>query len=63
MDRRRFIKKSGVITAGTLLIPSFLRANLFSNDLRLANKRLVVVQLSGGTDGINTNIPHGLDEY
>lgn len=63
MDRRSFLKKSGVITAGTLLIPSFLRANMFSSQLRLANKRLVVVQLSGGNDGLNTVVPYGLDAY
>ncbi len=63
MDRRVFIKKTGIITAGSLLIPSFLKANLFSKDLKLKNKRLVIVQLSGGNDGLNTVIPYGLDEY
>lgn len=63
MDRRNFLKKTGAITAGTLLIPSFLRANLLSNSLQLKNKRLVVIQLSGGNDGLNTVIPYGLDEY
>jgi len=63
MDRRSFLKKTGVISAGTLLIPSFLRANLFTNGLRLQNKRLVIIQLSGGNDGLNTVVPYGLDEY
>jgi len=62
-DRRNFLKKSGIVTAGTLLIPSFLRANMFSTQLQLANKRLVVIQLSGGNDGLNTVVPYGLDEY
>lgn len=63
MHRRNFIKKTGIITAGSLLIPSFLRANMFSNKLVLDNKRLVVIQLSGGNDGLNAVVPYGLDEY
>lgn len=63
MKRRDFIKKTGVITAGSLLIPSFLKANMFSDKLLLNNKRLVVIQLSGGNDGLNAVVPYGLDEY
>ncbi|MEO9534237.1 MAG: DUF1501 domain-containing protein [Crocinitomicaceae bacterium] len=63
MKRRDFIKKTGIITAGSLLIPSFLKANMFSNKLLLNNKRLVVIQLSGGNDGLNAVVPYGLDEY
>ena len=63
MKRRNFIKKTGIITAGSLLVPSFLRANMFSNKLVLDNKRLVVIQLSGGNDGLNAVVPYGLDEY
>lgn len=63
MKRRDFLKKTGIITAGTLLVPSFLRANMFSAKLMIAKKRLVVIQLSGGNDGLNTMIPYGLDEY
>jgi uncharacterized protein (DUF1501 family) len=63
MKRRDFIKKAGVITAGSVLIPSFLRANLFSSKLLLAKKRLILIQLSGGNDGLNALVPYGLDEY
>ena len=63
MLRRNFLKKTGIITAGSLLIPSFLKANMFSNKLLLNNKRLVVIQLSGGNDGLNAVVPYGLDEY
>jgi uncharacterized protein (DUF1501 family) len=63
MNRRDFLNKAGIITAGTILIPSFLKANMFSNKLLLAKKRLVVIQLSGGNDGLNTVVPFGLDEY
>lgn len=63
MDRREFLGKTGIITAGALLVPSFLKANLFSSQLSLSKKRLVVIQLSGGNDGLNTIVPYGLDEY
>ena len=64
MKRREFIKNTGIITAGSLLIPSFLRAEMFGgNDLGITKKRLVIIQLSGGNDGLNTFVPYGLDEY
>ncbi|MCB9224362.1 MAG: DUF1501 domain-containing protein [Crocinitomicaceae bacterium] len=63
MKRRDFLKKTGIITAGTILVPSFLRANMFSNKLLIGKKRLVVIQLSGGNDGLNTMVPFGMDEY
>ncbi len=63
MNRRTFFQKTGILTSGTLLVPSFLRANLFSDNLSLASKRLVVIQLSGGNDGLNTIVPYGEDAY
>jgi uncharacterized protein (DUF1501 family) len=63
MKRREFLNKAGIITAGTILIPSFLKANMFSNKLLIGKKRLIVIQLSGGNDGLNTMVPFGLDEY
>lgn len=63
MKRREFLKKTGVITAGSLLLPSFLRANTLSSSLNGSMKRLVVIQLSGGNDGLNTVVPYGVDEY
>jgi len=63
MDRREFLSKTGIITAGAILVPSFLKANTFSSQLNLSKKRLVVIQLSGGNDGLNAVVPYGLDEY
>lgn len=63
MNRRNFLKKTGVVTAGSLLLPSFLRANSIEGLLKSSTNRLVVIQLSGGNDGLNTVIPYGLDEY
>lgn len=63
MDRRAFLQRAGIITAGGLLLPSFLRANMLNKSLQDSKKRLVIIQLSGGNDGLNTVIPYGLDAY
>lgn len=63
MNRRKFLSQTGLITAGTLLIPSFIRASVGFELSKISKKRLVVIQLSGGNDGLNTIIPYGLDEY
>lgn len=65
MLRRDFIKKSALTTAGTMLIPHFLKAYEL-NQLGLApttGKTLVIVQLSGGNDGLNTVVPYRNDIY
>ncbi|MEQ9299763.1 MAG: DUF1501 domain-containing protein [Cyclobacteriaceae bacterium] len=64
--RRQFIKSTGVAGAGTLLLPNFLSALSGCADLSkvtLDGRRLVVIQLSGGNDGLNTLIPTGNDIY
>jgi len=63
MDRRAFLNKTGIITAGALLVPSFLKAGILADNFKLKNKRLIVIQLSGGNDGLNMLTPYGLDEY
>ncbi|MBI3134043.1 MAG: DUF1501 domain-containing protein [Bacteroidetes bacterium] len=64
MNRRKFLKQTGIITAGSILVPSFLRAGNWTEALSgITKKRLVVIQLSGGNDGLNTMIPYGMDEY
>lgn len=61
-SRRDFLKQSSVAAAGTLLIPNFLHA--FDSVAKNKNhKRLIVVQLSGGNDGLNTVIPFKNDIY
>ena len=64
--RRNFIKQtlagSALISLSGAVPPYWLgasRAALLQSD----EKILVVVQLSGGNDGLNTVIPHGFDEY
>lgn len=61
MKRRDFLKISG-LTGSTLLVPGFLKA--FEGQLaQFTGKRLVIVQLSGGNDGLNTLIPFTNDTY
>lgn len=61
MKRRDFLKISG-LTGSTLLVPGFLKA--FEGQLaKFTGKRLVIVQLSGGNDGLNTLIPFTNDTY
>ena len=65
MKRRDFLQKSALTTAGTMLIPNFLKA-FETNRLgqrASTDKILVVVQLSGGNDGLNTVVPFRNDIY
>ncbi|MGM9507122.1 DUF1501 domain-containing protein [Larkinella sp. GY13] len=65
MHRRNFFKQSAFATVGTMLIPSFLKA-YESKHLGLnqpVGKTLVIVQLSGGNDGLNTVVPFRNDLY
>ncbi|GAB3315002.1 DUF1501 domain-containing protein [Larkinella ripae] len=65
MRRRGFIKNSAFTTVGTLLIPGFLKAyeTAAFPGKASAGKTLVIVQLSGGNDGLNTVVPFRNDIY
>ena len=64
MKRRDFIKNSTLASAGAFLIPSFLKPlETMAMEQISGYKNLVVIQLSGGNDGLNTVIPYGLDTY
>lgn len=61
MKRRDFLQYTG-LTTSALMIPGFLRA--FENKvIQETSKRLIIVQLSGGNDGLNTCIPYQNDIY
>lgn len=62
--RRNFLGHS-LLASGSLLIPKFLKGfeNPMAMSLGLNEKALVVIQLSGGNDGLNTIVPYGNDIY
>jgi uncharacterized protein (DUF1501 family) len=65
MKRRNFLSRSALATAGTMLIPNFLKAfeQQHLNTRGLSHKKLVIIQLSGGNDGLNTVVPFRNDSY
>lgn len=60
ISRRRFLQQSSLISA-SLLLPQFLQAS--GTDTSFNGKRLIIVQLSGGNDGLNTVVPYQNDIY
>lgn len=61
MDRRTFIKTSS-LASGYFLIPGFLKP-LENHGLSPLQKNLIVIQLSGGNDWLNTIVPYKNDLY
>jgi uncharacterized protein (DUF1501 family) len=63
IKRRSFIKLSSLATA-SLFVPKFLNA-MAQDEAKVpeGNKVLVVLQLNGGNDGLNTVIPYCNDIY
>jgi uncharacterized protein (DUF1501 family) len=72
ISRRNFIKISAIASASSLM-PNFLKAfeshpedeekSMLLRKLTDINKILVIIQLSGGNDGLNTAIPYSNDNY
>src|SRR4051794_3426491 len=72
--RREFMRRTVLTSALSVTVPTFL-ANTFSalqaeaadSATQIATGRdssiLVILQMAGGNDGLNTVIPHGNDFY
>ncbi len=64
MNRRDFLRNTGFVAAGSLFVPAFMKPfEAMALDELSMYKNLVVIQLSGGNDGLNTVIPFGNDVY
>ena len=62
IKRKQFIQIGSLATA-SLMLPKFLKAFEGQNMVPLGNKVVVILQLSGGNDGLNTVIPVRNDIY
>lgn len=62
MDRRKFLKQSS-LASSLFFVPSFVKAFEQVSSSSLGYKRLVIIQLSGGNDGLNTVVPFRNDLY
>jgi uncharacterized protein (DUF1501 family) len=62
MERRDFLKNSA-LASSLFMVPSFVKAFENVATTSLGFKKLVIVQLSGGNDGLNTIIPYNNDIY
>ena len=62
MKRREFIRNTS-LASSLVFVPSFV--NAFDGVLQpsLGHKRLVIIQLEGGNDGLNTIVPYRNDIY
>jgi uncharacterized protein (DUF1501 family) len=61
--KRRAFLQIGSLATSSFLLPKFLKAFEGAGKLTAGNKVLVVLQLSGGNDGLNTVIPVSNDIY
>ncbi len=59
--RRDFIKYSALASA-SLMMPNFLKG-LGQQNLHHQGKKLIIIQLSGGNDGLNSCVPYRNDIY
>jgi len=61
--KRRDFLKTGSLATASLLLPKFLHALQSPGALPVKGRSLVIIQLSGGNDGLNTIIPTRNDVY
>ena len=62
MIRRNFLKTSGLLSLSPL-VPSFVHSLGMKTEPENDSRILVVIEMNGGNDGINTIVPHKDDEY
>jgi uncharacterized protein (DUF1501 family) len=62
MERRDFLKQS-TLASSLFFVPNFVKAFENVSENIGKHKKLVIIQLSGGNDGLNTIIPYNNDVY
>ncbi|WP_312419295.1 DUF1501 domain-containing protein [Epilithonimonas sp.] len=62
INRKTFLKTSS-LAAASFLFPNFLQALTLPEAIAMNGKTLIILQLSGGNDGLNTIIPVKNDIY
>src|SRR3978361_231249 len=63
MERRDFLRNTALVS-GAFLVPTFLKPlEALAKSELTGYKNLVIIQMSGGNDGLNTIIPYGNDIY
>jgi uncharacterized protein (DUF1501 family) len=66
-SRREFLKaslaSSSLVSMGAATVPTFLSRSALAARDGTNERILVVIQLIGGNDGLNTVVPHGFDGY
>lgn len=61
--KRRAFLQTGSLATASIMLPKFLKAFEQPAAVPVGNKVLVILQLSGGNDGLNTVIPYRNDLY
>jgi len=61
-NRRAFLKRSALVSLSPL-VPAFLARSITAADARPDDRMLVVIQLDGGNDGLNTVVPFDDELY
>lgn len=62
INRRRFLQRAGLVT-GSMFVPQLVQQLDARSLAQRTGRSLVIVQWSGGNDGLNTIIPYGDDRY
>lgn len=62
MNRRNFLKRTGLAST-SVFVPQFIQAFGKLNNLDFNGKKVIIIQLAGGNDGLNTIIPFRNDLY
>jgi uncharacterized protein (DUF1501 family) len=62
MKRRDFLKQT-TFASGMFFVPQFLKAFEQHPHKVFSNKKIVIIQLKGGNDGLNTVVPFNNDIY